>query len=195
MCNSTLLNALLPRTRRLVLAILWREPDRWWYLSDLAREMGVRPSTLQREVASLAGATLLEKRHDGGRVYYRSNRETPIFDEIGSLLRKSDGLVDVLRDALSGFQGAIELAFIYGSVADGKETSGSDVDLMVVGEVRLIDLVAALRRAERQVGRAINVTLFSPADFRAKRLSGNPFLESVLASPLRVLIGTGDGLA
>lgn len=189
MRKSNALDALLPRTRQRVLAATLLHADRWWYLSDLAQHLGLGPSSLQREMARLVEAGILERRTDGNRVYYRADPACPFLPELQGLLIKTIGLTDVLRDALCPFGGAIVAAFIYGSVARGTEATTSDVDLMIIGDVRLADLAPALRATERQLLRAVNPVLFSPDEWARKVNNANHFVNTVRRAPKIFLIG------
>ena len=148
------LDSLFPRTRQAILTATLLQPDRWWYLSDLAKHLWVPPSSLQRELAALMGAEILRRRRDGNRVYFQANPDCPFLPELQGLLVKTAGMVDVLREALAPFQTRIDWAFIYGSVARAEELATSDVDLMIIGTVGLADLAPALRRAEKRLSRA-----------------------------------------
>src|SRR4029434_3466031 len=120
------LDSLFPRTRQAVLAATLLQSDRWWYLSDLAKYLGVSPSSLQRELAALVSADILRQRRDGNRVYFQANPDCPFLPELQGLLVKTAGMVDVLREALTPFAKRIRWAFIYGSVAraEGLGTRG-----------------------------------------------------------------------
>lgn len=180
MRKSPELDALFPTIRGQVLSAALLEPDRWWFLTELAEHLGVTPSSLQRELQSLAQAGLLQRRKDGRRTYFRANPASPIFPELRSLAEKTTGIIPVLRDALKTFGNRIELAIVYGSMAREREHAASDVDLMIVGKLRHIDLVAALRKLEDRFRREIHVTLFSPQEFRRKRSANDHFVSAVL---------------
>jgi predicted nucleotidyltransferase len=174
------------------------EPERWWYLSDLARQLGVHHATLQRELARLTSAEILVTRRDGNRAYYRANSDSPIFPELRALLTKTAGLVDALRDALRPFAKRIASAFVYGSVARAAEASESDIDLMIIGDVGLRDLAPALRKAEKLVRRPVNPSLYPAIEFSEKVASGNHFLREVLDKEKLFVVGNQndlDGLA
>src|SRR4051794_35823932 len=96
MRNSSPLDALFPKTRQAVLATVYMDPSREWYLSDLARHIGVTPSSLQREIVSLVRAGILRRREDGNRAYYKAETESPIFGDLHGLLLRTAGLRDVL---------------------------------------------------------------------------------------------------
>lgn len=189
MRRSAALDALFPTIRGEVLSAALLESDRWWFLTELAEHLGVTPSTLQRELESLALAGLLQRRKDGRRTYFRANADSPIFPELRDLIEKTAGIIPVLRDTLKGFGDRIDLALVYGSMARGREHSASDVDLMVVGKLRQIDLVSTLRKLEGRFGREINVTLFSPEEFRRKRSEKDHFISTVLKGKTIILKG------
>jgi DNA-binding transcriptional ArsR family regulator len=83
------LDALFPKTRQGILAALYMDPLREWYLSDLARHLRVQPSSLQRELASLVGAGILRRRADGNRIYYAAEVDSPLFGDLHGLLLRT----------------------------------------------------------------------------------------------------------
>lgn len=194
MDNAARLETIFPSVRAGILSSAMLEPRRWWFLSEMARRLGARPSSLQRELESLVESGILERRVDGRRVYFRANARSPIFKDLRGLVEKTAGIVPALSGALEPFGDRIELAFVYGSIARGEERAASDVDLMIVGSVKQIDLLPALRKLEDRFGREVNATLYSPREFRAKLAAGDHFLQSVLKSRTILLRGSPDEL-
>ena len=168
--------------------------DRAWYRSELARELGVSPSSLQRILTRLAQAGVLTTREDGNRVYYQADTVSPLFPELRSLLLKTSGLVDVLRAALHDHEAQIVAAFVHGSVASGDETSASDIDLLIIGSVRRSQIANGLHVAEKSLGRELNVTLVPPDEWKAKIHSRDRFMQAVLGRPKMFVVGTEDDL-
>lgn len=155
------LDALIGTTRQKVLSRTHLQPERWWYLHELARSLNLRPSSIQRDAAILVAAGILLRREDGNRVYFKADPACPIFSEIRDLLIKTVALVDVLRNALKPFASRIRIAFVYGSMASSEERSTSDVDLMIISSFRLAEASAPLRGLEAQLGRSINPTVYT----------------------------------
>ncbi len=194
MSNSATLETIFPSVRARILSTVLLEPRRWWFLSELARHLEAGPSSLQRELESLVNSGILERREDGRRVYFRANAGSPVFADLRRLVEKTAGVVPALARALDPFEDRIELAFVYGSIASGQERASSDVNVMIVGSVKQIDLVQALRKLEDRLGREVNATLYSPREFRAKLASGDYFLRSVLKGRTILLKGSLDEL-
>jgi DNA-binding transcriptional ArsR family regulator len=194
MRNTKPLDALLPKTRQGILAALLVQPEKTWYVSELARRMGVPSSSLQRELLDLTTAGILKTHRQGRMVYFQANADSPIFPDLRGLLLKTAGLVDVLADVLKPLAAKIRVTFLYGSVASGSEQSDSDIDLMVVGSVTPAGLAVPLRRARELLGRDINPTVYTPAEFRRKRSGKDHFLTRVLDRPILFVIGSSDEL-
>lgn len=195
MRKSKAIDAIFPRTRQAVLAATLLRPDHWWYLSDLARHLGVRPSSLQREVATLVEAGILHQRRDGNRMYFQPNPDCPFLAELQGLMVKTVGLLDVLREVLEPLTDRIDWAFVYGSMARSEELSSSDVDLMIIGRVGLADLTTPLRQAERRLNRPVNPTLYSREEFATKLAAGHAFLCAVLDGEKLFILGDPHELA
>ena len=189
MRTSPSLDVLLPRTRQAILAATYLDPARWWYMRELARQLGVPASSLQRELKALVEGGILRQKREGKQVYFQAATDSPIFEELRGIILKTAGLADVIKVALKPLAHSILWAFIYGSVARAEEHSASDVDLMIVGSVSLADVSAALRKVERKIGRAVNPTLYTPQEWASKVKSRQHFVGTVLGSKKIFVLG------
>lgn len=194
MRKMALLDALFPGMRQKVLTATLARPEKWWYLSELAGYLRTRPSSLQREIAALAASGILEQRRDGRRNYFRAETRSPIFRDLRSIFEKTAGLIPTLQATLRPFGEKVSCSFVYGSVARREERATSDVDLMVIGQVGLAELSPALRKAEKQLGREINVTSYSVDEFRTKLARGDHFLSSIVKGRLQFVKGEAHDL-
>jgi predicted nucleotidyltransferase len=190
MRNSATLNALFPKTRQGLLAATLIQPEKWWFLSELADFLGTTPSSLQRELSALVGTGILEQRREGTRVYFRAQKRSPIYRELRGIVEKTAGIIPTIRSILEPFGRKILSAFIYGSVARAQEHANSDIDLMVIGQVGLSELTPALRKAERALGRDLNATTYSADEFHSKIEKHDHFLTAVLKRPKQFVKGS-----
>jgi predicted nucleotidyltransferase len=195
MRKTSLLDALFPKTRQGLLATLYMDAAREWYLSDLARHLGVPPSSLQRELANLVAADILHRRNDGNRSYYSAQTENPIFADLYGLLIKTAGLRDVLVSCLGPFRNRIKVAFVYGSIAKQEERATSDIDLMIIGQVGLAELSKALKTAEEKLLRPVNPSIYTPEEIAEKLSAGHHFLRTVMSEEKLFVLGDKDDLA
>ncbi len=189
------LDALFPRIRQAVLATVYGDSSREWYLSDLARTIGVTPSSLQRELLSLVRGGILRRREEGNRVFYSAETESPIFGDLHGLLVRTVGLHDVLEENLERFRDRIAVAFVYGSLARREEQPRSDIDLMIIGRVGLAELAPALKIAERKLLRPLNPSVFTAPEVAEKLATGHHFLNTVMNQEKLFVLGGQNELA
>jgi len=193
--HRSLSSVLFPGYRRQVLGLLLLKPDESLHGREIARRTGLPPGTLTRELKLLADVGLLTQEKRGNQMLYRANRSSPIFAELSGILRKTSGLGDVVAQALTSLTGEVDVAFIFGSVARGAESAGSDVDLLVVGSVDFGAVVEALYPAQQQLGREINPKVFSVPEWKSRVQQKASFTVDVLRKPKIFLIGGEHELA
>ena len=182
-----------PKARRAILARSFLDPSREIHLRELVRLTGLAPRTVQQEVDKLVDAELLSERRDGNRRYLRANERHPLFGPVREIVLKTDGLADVLREALGSDR--IDFALVFGSLAARHPKAGSDVDLLIVGNIGLRETVRRLRSAQDVLGREINPNVWTRAEFDRRLSVNDPFLERVLSAPTITLLGTIPGTA
>ncbi|MCK4224349.1 MAG: nucleotidyltransferase domain-containing protein [candidate division Zixibacteria bacterium] len=189
------MESLFPGTRRKVLSLFFMHPDKQFYFREVLKLTDTKQGTIQRELKSLTKAGILELETRGNQTYYSVNKSHPIYEELRRIVLKTFGLVDVLKHILFPFREKIEVATIYGSIASGEETAKSDIDLLVVGKISFDNLSAATSKAEKELKREINPTLYPIKEFKEKIKRKNYFLRSVLKSKMIFLIGNENDLA
>ena len=194
MKSSALADALFTSTQQRVLALLFGQPDREFYVTEIIALAGSGRGAVQRELARLAGSGLAAVSRVGNRKHYRANPESPLFDEICGIVRKTVGLEEAVRDALEPLADRLVLALLFGSVARGTETAASDIDLLLVSDDLTLEAVyAAVAGVEDLLGRRVNPTVYTSAEFEERRRARAGFLTRTLQRPHIVLIGSLDG--
>jgi predicted nucleotidyltransferase len=192
---TTLSHVLFGQSRRSILALLYGHADQEFYLRELVRQAGTGVGATQRELKQLTDAGIIRRVRRGQQVYYQANQDNPIFGELKSIITKTLGIHDVVKEALLPLANRIRLAFIYGSIARNEEHTSSDVDLMVVGEAGFKEVVSSLGGAEKRLSREINPTVYSVEEFRTKLKAKNHFLSSVLRQEKLFVMGDEHELA
>ena len=186
--NQSLASVLLPEYRRRVLGLLLLHPEEALHGREIARRTGLSAGTVTRELLLLNKAGLLKRIKRGNQQAYSADTACPIFPEMVGILRKTSGMADVLAQALEGLAPNLQLAFVFGSMAQGRESAGSDIDLMLVGDLSFGQAVQALYDAQISLGREINPKVFTAEQFASMRTQGE-FAQDVLAKPKIYLIG------
>lgn len=193
--RASLAGALFSGTQQRVLGLLFGQPDRSFYATELIKLAGVGSGAVQRELARLAQSGLVTVKPVGNQRHYQANPASPIYDELCGVVRKTVGLAEPLRAALAPLAAQIKAAFVYGSIAKKEDTAGSDIDLMLVSDsLTFGDTILALQVASELLGRDVNPNIFTPQDF-AKRLNEKgSFVSRVMDQPKVWLIGKADDI-
>ena len=190
---NSIADALFTKSQQRVLATLFGHPERSFYANEIVRIAGTGSGAVQRVLRSLEHSGLITSRLLGNQKHYQANAESPVFGELCSLVVKTFGVTDALRATLVPLQAQIAFACVYGSTAKGGQHVASDVDLLLVSDSLVLEaLLDALSSAEKIVGRKINSTLYTRAEFRRHRVTAGSFLNKVLAGERVVLMGSPD---
>ena len=189
---SSLSSLLFKDYRRRVLGLLLMHPEESFHVREIARLTGTVAGTLHKELTKLEHAGVLTKKMVGNQVRYSANPDCPIIDELTSILRKTSGVVDVLAVALLPLAGKISVAFVFGSMASGKETAGSDVDVLIVGSVGFAEVAKALYDTQDTLRREVNPKVFSKEEWMRMREKNDAFIKEVLGRPRLLILGVDD---
>jgi predicted nucleotidyltransferase len=174
-----------------ILAILGENPRREYHLHELGRLMRKKPGVFQRGINSLEKGGLINSRKQGNLRLFRINEAHPLHKEMMALVRKTCGIEALIRNAVMNIPG-ISIALIYGSYAQNKMRTDSDVDLLIVADDPKTEdiLVEALDGIEKALQREVNYRIYEIEDFERKRESGDPFLQEVLSGEYITLKGS-----
>lgn len=191
--HTTLAGALFTGTQQRVLGLLFGQPERSFFATELIGLAGSGSGAVQREIQRLAESGLVTVTRVGNQKHYQANRAAPIFEELRGIAVKTFGPADVLRVALAPLAGRVHSAWLYGSVAKHSDRAQSDVDVLIVADgLTLEEVYAGLAPAEKRLGRKVSPTLYTLKEFERRRAAGNPFLSKVLAGERILLIGKND---
>jgi len=192
---SALGDALFSKCRQKVLAALFGSPGRSFFANELIRMADCGTGAVQRELATLEQVGLVRVTRIGNQKHFQVNSSAPVFPALRDLVRQTWGLADTLRAALSRQSKHITAAFVFGSMARGDEQAHSDVDLLVLSDtIAYGELFSLLEHAASELGRRVNPTLYTTAEFRRRRRGKNAFLTRVLTQPKIWVLGGDDDL-
>ncbi len=192
---TALADALFTPVQQRVLGLIFGQPGRRFQSVELIRLAGSGTGATHRLLQRLAKSGLVRVSAEGRQKYYQANAEFPAFEELVGLVRKTIGLAGPLREALAPLGDQIRAAFVYGSVASGKDRAESDIDLMVIAEdLDYPTLFEALQAAERQLARPVNPNLMTPKEWRRKGAQRDSFTCRLHDRPRLFVLGSDDDL-
>lgn len=189
-----LADALFTVTQQNVLRLLYVQPEKSFYLKEILRLTGMGVATIKRELDRMEAAGILGMTRIGNQHHYQANPECPIYQELLAIVKKTFGIADEISSALSSVSGKIDWAFIFGSVASGKETASSDVDLMIIGDIGFSEVVGMLYPVQEKLGREINPKIYSREEWTQMHNTKDVFFKEVLSKPRMDVMGNGHEL-
>lgn len=193
--RAGLAGALFTPVQQRVLGLLFGQPDRRFQSAELIRLARGGVGAVHRQLARLASSGLLTVTRTGNQKHYQASQDSPVFDDLHGLIVKTVGVAEPLRRALGPRAKAIRAAFVYGSLAKGTDKAGSDIDLMVISQsLTYPDVFKAVQSAEARLGRSVNPTVMTPAQWRAKRSRADTFVAKLAGQPRVFVIGSDDDL-
>ncbi len=193
--KTDIAGALFTATQQKVLQLIFGNPERSYFASELIELVDGGSGAVQRELARLAESGLVTQKLIGRQRHYQANSSSPIFEELRKIVAKTTGIPDYLQSVIAPLGSRAKLALIYGSIAKGESSAGSDIDVLIVGDdILLEELYSLLEPAERKLRRKINPTLYSQDEFSRRRKNRNSFVAKVLGGPIVPLVGSVDAL-
>ena len=192
--NAKISEILFKESRRKVLSLLLLHPAKSFHVREIARLTRTVAGTINRELHTLAEAELLIRETQGNQLHYQANTDCVIFDELASILKKTSGIADVLAEALLPLSKSIQAAFVYGSMANGRSKSGSDIDLCIIGDVEYLETVRALSDAQRMLQREINPKIYSAGEWLSLTNQPTAFIAELLNTNEIRIIGNKDDI-
>ena len=187
--------ALFSKVRQRVLALIFGQPERSFYVSEIMRSVQSGTGAVERELSRLQRSGLVSVEYIGNQKHYRANRESPIFEELRSLVIKTVAVAEPLRKSFQPYSDKIKAAFVYGSVAKGTDTARSDIDLMVIGdELNYSELYSASQNAENSLRRKVSPKFLSPADWQRKISEKGSFISKISRLPKIFVFGSEKDL-
>ncbi|MDP3566399.1 nucleotidyltransferase domain-containing protein [Sediminibacterium sp.] len=175
------------KTRVKILTLFLMNPENEMFIREISRRIDENINAVRRELSNLENIGLLISKNKGNMKYYIINKDFSIYPELKSIILKTEGVSKVIKNDLINL-GNIELAFIYGSFASGKDNLSSDLDIFLVGDIKEDPLIKELSKLEKTLSREINYVLFNKEEFDKRIKEEDPFISNVLNEPKIIIL-------
>ena len=189
---NQLSDALFTETQQKVLGLLYGQPQRSFYTNEILRLTGMGVATIKRELDRMLAAGILSMTRICNQHHYQANPQCPVYGELLGIVKKTVGVTGVIRLALQPLADKIEQAFVFGSVASGKETAASDIDLLIIGEAGFAEVVSALYPVQETLRREVNPKIYRHEEWTRMQNTKDAFVTEVMTKPRMDVIGGGD---
>ena len=191
--GQSLPSVLFTRSQQRVLGILFGQPKRSFHVNEIIELANIGRGAVSRELFRLERCRLATVTKEGKRKLYQANVQSAVFPELCSLVKKTIVFANPIREALEPIGDKIDLALIYGSVAKGRDTATSDIDLLAVSDhLHTFEMNAHLFPVMNELGRQIEIHHYTRQEFRLHNKPADCFVRRVLAGPTIFLVGSRE---
>ncbi len=174
-------SALFTPAQQKLLGLLFARTGEGFHLNEIMRLTGLGSASAQRELKRLHESGLILSERIGNVRQFRPNKNSLVYEELTSIVKKTFGLVSVLNSALAPMRKSLNVAFVYGKTAQEQEASSDAIELLLIGENTTYgELLSRLPVAERILRRKINPNLYSLPDFQRRLRDKQGFILDVL---------------
>lgn len=176
------------RLRQKLLSYFFTNPNANLYLRGIASLLKEDPGNLSKELANLEKQRIFISTMRGNQKYFSLNKRYPLYKELKSIIFKTIGVKGSLKKIIEHTDGIL-FSFIYGSFAQNKENSASDIDLLIVGNPDENKLMQKIEDLEKRLQREINYNIYPEEEFKKKIRKKDPFVLNILKRPRIILKG------
>lgn len=164
-----------------ILNYFFLNPEASHYVNEFARILKVDPKNLLRKLNELEKEGILKSTFIGKQRHFSLNQDSKITKTYQELLIQTVGLKAQLKEVIKKVRG-VEQAYIYGSYAKDAMSSGSDIDVLVVGNHSALELQKAINQVQEWIGREINVVNLNERELNQKKRKKNPFIGNIFSN-------------
>ena len=184
MRSNTIGNVLFTKTQQKVLGLLYGQPYTSFYLNEIVRLSDIGRGTIKRELERMTASGIIIQKRIGNQNHYQANESCPVYQELLGIVRKTFGIADVIKTALTPIFDRILFAFIYGSIAKSQDSSKSDIDLLVISDkLTYSEVMERLIEVEGSLGRVVNPTIYDLNQIKQKLKQDNAFVARIIEQP------------
>jgi len=184
MRSNSIGNVLFTKTQQKVLGLLYGQPYKSFYLNEIVRLSDIGRGTIKRELERMTASGIVIQKRIGNQNHYQANDSCPVYQELLGIVRKTFGIADVIKTALTPIFERIIFAYIYGSIAKSEDSSKSDIDLLVISDkLTYSEVMERLIEVEGSLGRVVNPTIYDLKQIKQKLKQDNAFVARIIEQP------------
>jgi predicted nucleotidyltransferase len=161
-----------------ILNLVFLNAKERFYVNELAKIIGEDPSNVYKKLLELKNEGIISDDFQGKERYFFINKKYRFLKEYKNIILKDIGFERILKEKLEPIKG-IESVYIFGSYAKDKMDAESDIDILVIGSFKTVELQKALIDIQRLSGKEINSVELSKEDFERRLKQKDPLIKDI----------------
>lgn len=154
-------------------------PHEELYINELSRKLNLDKRNLVKKLKELEKEGILKSQIRGNLKLYSVNTNYPLYEEYKKIVLKTTGIEYKLRKIFKEESGVKE-AYIYGSYAKNTMDIHSDIDLLIIGNHKILSLQKKLSTLQREIDREINSVSMDELEYKKRIKNKDPFILGVI---------------
>lgn len=156
------------------------------YLRGIVNNLKLSPSAVKRELDNLLNLGLIKKQKNKITL----DESNPILEDLRRIFLKTDSISYPIKEALK--EGNIKFALMFGSFAQEKYNLESDIDLLVIGNIKQQEVFKLLKPVESLIKREINPVIWTMQELKKNKNKG--FIKDIIKKNKIMIIGAKNEL-
>lgn len=154
-------------------------PQESLYVNELSRTLSLDKRNLVKKLKELETEGVLKSEARGNLKIYSINDKYPLVNELKKIFFKTAGIEFQLKKIFKDISG-VKNCYLYGSYAENKMDAHSDIDLLVVGDHKILDLQRKISKLQKDIGREINIVNMELQEYENRIKENDPFLSDIM---------------
>lgn len=190
---AKLVDFMISKVRVKMVHLFFRNPTQIYYVRQITREIDEEINAVRRELERMTSANILKSEQRGNRLYYSLNKQYDYYPELLRLAIKSNGLGLAIKKNRKAI-GNPRFVMFSSKFAQHRARSRDEVDILLVGDIKMQALQPLVKQEEELRGYEINYTVMSEDEFEFRKSRRDPFVNEILAGGRIMVIGDEDAL-
>ncbi len=179
---------LISDVRIKILKLLILNPDKSYHVRAIVRAVNAEINAVRRELENLTSINLLHRRQSSNRIYFSADTNHVYYSDLLSLMGKEEGLGGLILKHIREL-GDVQFAVLAKTFLKNRPSSQLEIDLFLVGNVKLDALEKIVSTFQADSGREVNYSTMTAEEFRHRKRSNDQFVMSFLSKGRSMLIG------
>ena len=181
------------KTRVKLLHLFLNNPNRSFYVREITRKVEEQINSVRRELANMLNIGIIKSDNSSNKLYYEVNQTYPYYKPLRQIFAdgasKGSAKDTVQSDWASRLKplGDVRVALFSGSLVRG---SGSDVDVLLAGDINKLQAKKFLKQLEEEEGRALNYTIMPYEDLYYRLSIKDRFITEIINGKYTVIQDT-----
>lgn len=154
------------------------------YIRELSKNLKISPSAVKKEIDNLINLNILKQKDN--KIILNENCNYLL--DLKNILLKTDYIIYPIKKELN--KRSIKFVILFGSFAKGNYKKESDIDLILIGDLKQSEAFKLIKKIETKINKSINPIVWNEEDFKVKKTGR--FFKEIISNKYVLIKGDKD---